>query len=400
MTGVLEVKGAPVRGSTSAFPAEVYRARMAQARTRLEARGLSALVVFAPESHYYLFGYDGGGYVFFQCAVLSVRHDEVVLLCRPPDVAQAEDTSLIDRIEVWRNAPDADPAVDLREIVVGMGLAGTRLGIELDNHGCTGATFSVVAGALDGICEHEDASDIVRSLRVVKADAELALVARAGGLADDAVRAVREAASPGVLDSVLTAAAMSAMLTGGGDVPPAGPLVNSGPRALYGRGVGGARALEDPDQIMIELSASYRRYNACIERTVLLGVPSSDQRRMHEVVSSTLRAMIDAFRPGEPLGRVDEIHRSTLDAAGFASQRYAACGYSLGATFRPSWMDAPPMIFTGNSLEMVPGMVFFPHVMLGDRRTGFAMGLGETVVVTEGAPTVLSDLGLDLIVVA
>jgi len=39
-------------------------------------------------------------------------------------------------------------------------------------------------------------------------------------------------------------------------------------------------------------------------------------------------------------------------------------------------------------------------VMLGARRTGFAMGLGETVVVTEGAPTVLSDLGLDLIVVA
>lgn len=77
--------------------------------------------------------------------------------------------------------------------------------------------------------------------------------------------------------------------------------------------------------------------------------------------------------------------------------RYAACGYSLGATYRPSWMDVPPMIYAGNPLELRPGMVFFPHVMLGDTRSGVAMGLGETVVVTEGAPEVLSALPRDLL---
>ncbi len=58
------------------------------------------------------------------------------------------------------------------------------------------------------------------------------------------------------------------------------------------------------------------------------------------------------------------------------------------------------MIFTGNSLVLEPGMVFFPHVMLADRRTGFAMGLGQTVVVTADRPQVLSALSLDLIVAA
>ena len=389
----------PRRGA-GVFPTDSYRDRMARARARLAERGLSALLVFAPESLYYLFGYDGGGYVFFQCAVLSAAHEEVVLLCRPPDVVQAEETSLIDRIEVWRNAPTADPAVQLREILASLELADTRIGIELDNYGCTGATYRSLMTALEGFCQHEDASDLVRTLRLVKEELELALIARAAELADDAVRAVEAAALPGALDSTLTAAALGAMLAGGGDVPPAGPLVNSGSRALYGRGVGGARALASTDQVMVELSASFRRYNACIERTVVLGPPTSEQRQMHEVVSATLRSMIDAFRPGDVLGRVDEVHRRSLDAAGFASQRYAACGYSLGATFRPSWMDVPPMIFTGNSLVLEPGMVFFPHVMLADRRTGFAMGLGQTVVVTADRPQVLSALSLDLIVAA
>lgn len=55
------------------------------------------------------------------------------------------------------------------------------------------------------------------------------------------------------------------------------------------------------------------------------------------------------------------------------------------------------MIYAGNPLELRPGMVFFPHVMLGDTRSGVAMGVGETVVVTEGAPEVLSALPRDLL---
>ena len=56
------------------------------------------------------------------------------------------------------------------------------------------------------------------------------------------------------------------------------------------------------------------------------------------------------------------------------------------------------MIFTGNSLEMRPGMVFFPHVMLGNKQTGLAVGLGNTVVVTEDGAESLSKLSLDLLI--
>ncbi|WPZ36613.1 Xaa-Pro peptidase family protein [Thalassobaculum sp. OXR-137] len=387
----------PAASSVRPFEDPEYDRRLAAARHDMAARGLDALIVFAQESLYYLFGYDGGGYVFFQCAVLHAEDRPTTLLCRRPDVAQARDISRIDEVRVWLNAEGANPARDLLAILKDEGLEGSRVGIETDSYSLTGFNCRAVYEAAEGVVDLVEASGIVRGLRVVKSPAELNLMRRAAELADAAVTAIARTARPGVLDSTLTAAAMTAMLEGGGDMPPAGPLVNSGSRAVYGRGVGGARGLSDSDLVMVELAGTYRRYNACIERCVVVGAVSDAQASMHALVRDTLEEMLEAFRPGEPLGRIDEIHRARLDAAGYADVRYAACGYSLGATYRPSWMDVPPMIYAGNPLELRPGMVFFPHVMLGDTRTGLAMGLGETVVVTDGAPEVLSGLLRDLV---
>ena len=124
------------------------------------------------------------------------------------------------------------------------------------------------------------------------------------------------------------------MLEGGGDMPPAGRLVNSGSRAVYGRGVGGARGLSDTDLVMVELAGTYRRYNACIERCVAVGRVSDAQSAMHALVRDTLEEMLEAFRLGEPLG--------WLDAAGYEDVRYAACGYSLGRVVVPVDVGAEP----------------------------------------------------------
>ena len=367
-------------------------------RAELDRRGaLAALLAFSQESDYYLFGYDSTGYVFFQVVVLTADQQPTTLICRRPDVAQARDTSNIEDIQVWLNAPGANPALDLKAVLAEKGVKGSQVGIELDTYGLTGANYRLVADALDGFCNLVDASDIVRGMRLIKSPGELEFTRKAGTLADAAVTAIVEKAQPGTLDSHLNAAGYSAILQGGGDPAPGDPLINSGTRAVYGRSVAGPRELSAQDQILVELAATYRRYNCCIERTIVLGAPQAAHLEQYKVVRATTEAVLEAFVPGEPLGRVDEVHRKMLDDAGFADERFAACGYSLGATYRPSWMDVPPMIYTGNELEMRPGMVFFPHVMLGDKRTGLAVGLGNTVVVTESGAESLTALPLDLL---
>lgn len=378
------------------FPFAEHAGRLARARAEMRRRGLSTLLVFAQESHYYLTGFDTSGYVFFQVGIITADDRPTVLLTRRPDLRQAEASSLYDDIRIWLNAENANPADDLRSILEELGCAKTRIGVEFATHGLTAANGRAVEKALAGFCTLEDASDLVRTLRLVKSPAELAYVRKAGELADSAVLAMISATKAGVLDSAVTAAGVAAMLEGGGDMPATGPLVNSGPRALFGRGIGGPRRIGSPDQLILELGASFCRYHVCIEHTVAIGSVDPRQRDMTALAAEALHEILDAARPGRELGTLDDIHRRVLDRGGFAQQRFAACGYSLGATFRPTWMDVPPMIYSGNPLTMEPGMVFFVHIMIPDARSGLAAGVGQTFVITEGAAEPLSRIPLVL----
>jgi Xaa-Pro dipeptidase len=353
---------------------------------------LSALLIFAPESHYYLTGFDTTGFVYFQCGVLTADETPITVLTRRPDQQQALDRSILTDIRIWYDAEGADPARDLKAILAEKSLEGERIGVELDNYGLTGANHQRLRLALDGWCQLEDGSDIVRSLRVVKSHAEIDYVRRAARLADDALTAMIAATRPGILESEITAAGLSAMLVGGGDVPPGSPLVNSGKRALYGRGVAGPRRLDTDDQLTIEHAATYLRYNACIMRTIILGKPHPLHPEMFKITREAVAAMTEAARPGEPLGRIDEAHRRVYDGAGYSKHRLAACGYSLGATYRPSWMDVPPMLYAGNPMVAKPGMVLFLHAICAMADLGLAMSIGHTIFITENGREVLSRL--------
>jgi len=376
------------------FPLAEYDGRLARTREAMRARGLDGLLLFAQESLFYLTGYDTSGYVFFQCAVLPVD-GPITLLTRRPDLAQARDTSTIQDVRVWYNAEDANPAAELAAIAAEKGLKGARLGIELATYGLTAANWRTVEREFAGFTTLEDASDLVRDQRLVKSPAELAHVREAGRLADLSMEAARAAAKPGRLSGDMAGAVLSTMLAHGGDLPSEQPIVNSGPRAVYGRGVLGAHVLEPDDQVLVEFGASHRRYMACIERTVIIGKLSDEQADMFRVVRDTMEAMIGAIRAGAPLGAIDAEHRRVLDATPYGRDRYGACGYSLGATFAPTWMDVPPMIYADNPLVMQPGMVLFPHAMLGAVGSRRAVGMGHTVIVTETGCEVLSRLPLE-----
>lgn len=384
------------RTVTLRFDRTEHEDRIARTRAILRERDLAALLVFAQESHYYLTGYDTSGYVFFQCGVVTADEGRKVLLTRRPDQSQAEDTSLYEDIRIWLNAEDVNPADALRGILQELGLEGQRVGIELATYGLTGYNYERVRVAMEGFCTLVDASDVVRSLRVRKSPAELVYVRRAGELADDAVHAMVEAARPGISDSLVTSACIHAMLAGGGDMPSGDPMVNSGPRAVYGRGLGVPRVLQEQDQLMLEHAASYCRYTVVTERTVVLGTPPERQRTMFKVATDTLYEIIGHARPGRLIGELDDIHRRNLDAAGYEKYRFSACGYSLGTTFRPTWMDPPPMLYSGNRTPIETGMVLFCHVVIGDRDRGLTAATGLTFHVGESQTEILSAIPMEL----
>jgi len=380
------------------FASEEFDARVAAARAALRRDRLAAILLFAQESLFYLTGFDTSGYVFFQCAVLGDDDTPITLLTRRPDLEQARRTSTITDIRLWYDGEGADPAIELKAILAQRKLKGERIGIELATFGLTADKYDRIRHHLADWCELVDASHLVRGLRLTKSPSELAYVRRAASLADLSLEAMLAAVRPGAFEGDIAAAGAVPILAGGGDPPPSGPVLGSGERALLVRSASGFRHLDAVDQLTLEFAASYRHYCACLMRTVAVGAPNADQRHMFHVTRDALTAMTAAARPGRPLGEIDDAHRRIYDAAGYGAARMAACGYSLGALFRPTWMDVPPMLYSGNSLPAAVGMVLFLHAILIDAARNLAMSLGHTIVIGATGAEVLSRLPTDYIV--
>ena len=56
------------------------------------------------------------------------------------------------------------------------------------------------------------------------------------------------------------------------------------------------------------------------------------------------------------------------------------------------------MLYTGNSVVLVPGMVFFMHMILMDSENQLAMNLGETYLLTDKGNERLGKKKIDLVI--
>jgi Xaa-Pro aminopeptidase len=376
------------------FSRDEFAARRAEAVAELQRRGLGALLMFRQESMYWLTGYDTFGYVFFQCLVLT-DDGRFALLTRAPDLLQARFTSIIEQVRIWMDGPNAAPATELRGLLQELGCAGKRLGVEWEAYGLTARNGQRLADALAGFAALDDASEIISTLRLVKSSAELAYVRRAAALADEALAAAERLAKPGAFEGDLIAEMQGAVFRGGGDDPANEYIIGSGTGALMCRYYTGRRHLDADDQLTLEFAGAYRHYHACLMRTLLIGRADPRLADMHAACKEGLLAAEAALRLGEPLGAVFDAHARALDASGHRAHRLNACGYSLGTTFAPNWMDYP-MLYHGQAMPARPGMVFFIHIIVFDAGNGLAMTLGRTSLVTERGAEPLSTASLEL----
>lgn len=374
-----------------------FSRRKAATIAGMEARGLDALLIFRQESGFWLTGYDTFGYVFFQCIVLRADGD-VTLLTRSADYRQAQMTSNIPDIRIWKDAADANPAQDLKALLAEKSLSGKRLGVEYDAYGLTAANGKKLDAALDGFATAEDASDIITKLRVIKSAEELVYVRRAAELADDAWIAAQRTAKPRVNEGTVLAAMQGAVFEGGGDYPGNEFIIGAGDDALLCRYYSGRKNILSQDQMTLEWAGTYRHYHAAMMRTMLFGEVSPVHQQMYDVAHEALLATFGNLNPGATFGDGFAAHARVMDSHGLADHRLNACGYSLGTTFAPNWMDWP-MLYADNPVVIEPGMVIFCHMILMNSDERKAMCLGQTVEITETGAKQLSASDLDLIVV-
>jgi len=371
------------------FSVEEFADRQARVRAALAERGLDGLLISRIEDQYWLCGLDTDGFVIFHAMFIGVD-GSLTHVTRTADLASIDYSSICRDVRVWEDAAGNPKSKAIKDMLASHGMRGKRVGVQLDTFGLLPALHAELREALDGWCELVEASDVIRLLRLVKSPRELDYQRRAGEVLDRACARAIEATRAGAEESAVMSQVYQVIWESGADIPANRLPMGHGEKAMNVRYGTGRGRIGENDQVTFELGCAWRHYHVADMFTVLTG-PNIDPRhlRMHAACLEALDEVQAALRPGRTFGEIFEIHRAAFERHGYEKAALKACGYTMGATFPPTWMEMP-MIYRDNPQVIAENMVLFTHMILSDFETGLTMSLGETSIVTAGAPEVIT----------
>jgi len=188
--------------------------------------------------------------------------------------------------------------------------------------------------------------------RMVKEPAEVerlrAAVQLGSSLFDKALAVIR----PGVLETAVAAELEYAARCAGAEDMSFPTIVAAGPRSALPHGRAAAEPIPRRGFVTLDFGVILRGYCSDMTRTVFVGKPVGEDRRLYQAVWDAQQAAIEAVRPGRTVGEVDEAARAVLRRAGLARYFTHSTGHGVGLE-----IHEPPRIAREQQEVLKPGMV-------------------------------------------
>ena len=388
----------------AAFPEDEYRRRIGTTRARMAEAGLDALLVTDPANINYLTGYDAWSFYVPQAVIVPAAAAEApVWVGRGMDAESARLTTILphDRILSYPDDYVENPAkhamAPVAAVLGDLGCAGGRIGYEGDAYFFSARHLQVLLQNLpDAI--FQDAYLLVNWIRTVKSPLEVEAMRQAARIVEHAMRVGIDAVAVGTRECDAAAAISEAQIRGtpefGGDAPANPPSILSGDNAATPHAAWSDRRFREGTATCLELSGCRHRYHCAMSRTVWLGSPPDDMRRLAAATADGMEAALGVVRPGALCQDVERSWRDTIARHGFSKP--SRIGYSIGLNYPPNWADHTASLREGDTTVLEPGMTF--HLMLGMWMEGWGFELSETFLVTESGHELLSDFPKQLFV--
>lgn len=197
------------------------------------------------------------------------------------------------------------------------------------------------------------ATDVLRSLRMVKEAAEIDALVAAGAAIDRVHARVPELLVPGRTEADV-AADISEAIVAEGHSEVAFVIVGSGPHGADPHHGYSDRPLTAGDIVVVDIGGMYAPgYHSDSTRTYSIGEPSSEVAQQYSVLQRAQRAAFEAVRPGVTASQVDAAARDVLASAGLAGYFVHRTGHGIGLS-----VHEEPYIVDGNDLPLAAGMAF------------------------------------------
>ncbi|HUS56302.1 MAG TPA: Xaa-Pro peptidase family protein [Thermohalobaculum sp.] len=356
------------------FPDAEFEARLARAQQLMRDTGLAALLLTTePEVRWF----SGFLTQFWQSPtrpwflVVPAQGKPVAVI--PAIGAECMGRTWIEDIRTWSSPDPEDDGVSLltatlRE-VAGGGPVGLPMGPETHLR-MPLSDFERVKSALAGIV-FADATPLMRRLRVLKSEAEVAKIRFAAQAASKAFARVPEILSIGMSESACFRTFKIAALEAGLD--DVAYLVGGAGPGGYGDIISppSERALAPGDVLILDIGGVHDGYYCDFDRNFGVGSISDDARRAHDLVWRATEAGLAAARPGATFADLFHAMQGAMsgggvnDAAGDANVGRLGHGLGMQLTEFPSitpWDQT--VLEPGMVLTLEPGMAFAPGRMM------------------------------------
>jgi Xaa-Pro dipeptidase len=379
-----------------------HRSRAEHLLTQIQARGLSGVVLFDAD---YVKYYTGFAFVMTErpmAFVMNANGDRGLFVPRL-EAEHAKANAIVEHVAHYPEYPgDPHPMTVLVGMLNEMGIGGT-VGVDEDGYpwvfGYRGPKLSECAGV-----KVESVREIVEDQMMVKSEAEIELLKESCKWANLAHRYLQRYTRVGLTETEVAQRAGNeatrAMTDAIGELYRGQSTYYSGAMAIYRGQIGRNAAIphalannivfQEGDVLVTGASAPLWGYVSELERTMVLGKPTDEQRRMFDHMYALQTLAMEAIRPGRLCSDVDREVRAYYEQHGLTENWKHHTGHCIGLRYHEA-----PFLDTGDHTEIKEGMVFTVEPGLYAAHVG-GFRHSDTVVVREDGVEMLTYYPRDL----
>ena len=363
--------------------------RAAQLSEHLRKRGLSGAVLF---DNAYVLYYSGFAFIPTErpAALVANADGERGLFVPRLEREHAQANATVQHVSDYPEYPsERHPMEALRELLDRMSVRGP-FGADHDGYpwilGYRGPTLTELTGSTP-----ENITGLVEDQMAIKSPAEVALIRESAKWGNLAHVLLQRYTRPGLTETEVTQRASHeatlAMLDAIGPIYRAQngffDGASAGYRGQIGRNAAIPHALANNitfragDVLVTGASAPVWGYLSELERTMVIGDPSDEQRRLFEHMVALQEIAFAAIKPGARCADVDRAVRAYYDEHGLWDYWKHHVGHAIGLRYHEG-----PFLDIGDDTEIRPGMVFTVEPGLYAAEVG-GFRHSDTVAVTD-----------------
>jgi Xaa-Pro aminopeptidase len=276
---------------------------------------------------------------------LAIRDTgEVKLICPALSETQAR-RSGIDQIVAW--ADGEDPVALFEKMATEWNLQSGILAVDAI---LPARMLLQIQEALPAAL-FRNGEDLISQLMSRKEEGELALMRKAGEIADETYIEVLPRIRAGMTERQVGRMLQDGMAERGGK--PTFCIVAAGANGAEPHHLTDDSFLQVGDVVILDFGCDYGGYQSDITRTVAVGGASDEAKRVYDIVLRAHQAARAAIRPGVTGEQIDAAARRVIEEAGYGPKFFHRTGHGIGMNGHEQ-----PNIVAGNTQPLEIGNCF------------------------------------------